>query len=111
RRGGQKNEGMAVTLFRRIDRPFVIDLPEIAAIVAVAMAVPEKAHAVIDDIGSTRKAEQVADRVAMDHARRRMNAANRVVGLQRHSAPVEVVETAFRIDRGDLEKAEQFVRA
>ncbi|OWK23671.1 hypothetical protein AJ87_32040 [Rhizobium yanglingense] len=98
---------MAVALLVGINGAIIVQRPEIAAILLVAMAVPEVVHAMIDDAGGTRTAEKDADREAVDCARRNMNAANLSLGIKRLAMIVEIVKTALGIDRIVLEEIEK----
>ena len=101
---------MPVTLFGRIDRAVVVDLPEIAAILPIAVLVPQVAHAVVDDLARTRATEQMADGEAVNHARRGVDAAGRIGAAERLSLVIEIKEPAGRIDAVKLEEVEQSVR-
>jgi hypothetical protein len=109
RRGGQQHEGVAIALLAGIDRARIVDLPVIAAMGGVAMGVPQEVHAVVDEIGRARPAEQMADRHAVDHARRRVDAAHGIAGIERLAIGVELEEAALRVDRAPLEIVEQAV--
>ena len=65
-RGGEENEGMAVGLLATV--PAVTDAPDVAAVLHVAMAVPQKRHAMIDKAVRTGAAHQTGNCEAMDHA-------------------------------------------
>ncbi|MNL09972.1 hypothetical protein D3C87_1307510 [compost metagenome] len=105
--GGQKHEGVAITLFGGVHRAAIVDLPEITAVLAVTMIVPEVGHAVVDDIAAARPSEQVADGEAMHHACRGMDAAHGIVFLQRRTLGVEIEEAAGGIDGAVLEEVEK----
>ncbi|QTK80957.1 hypothetical protein AT6N2_C3511 [Agrobacterium tumefaciens] len=106
-RGGQKHEGVAITLLGGVHWAGIVHLPEITAMVAVAMSVPEIGHAVVDDIAAARTAKQVADGEAVDHAGGGVDAAHRVVRLQRRALGVQIKKAAGRIEGPVLEEVEK----
>ncbi len=64
----------------------------------------------IDDAFRAGPAEQGADREAMHHARRRMDAAHGIDRIERVAGIVHIVESAFGIDATILEEIEKPVR-
>ena len=106
---GEQDEGVAVALLRVVGSAGVISLPEIAAVLLVAVAFPEIAHTVVDDIGRARAAEQVADGITMHHAGAGMDAAGGIVGRKRLAVARQVVEAALRVDRRTLEEIKEAI--
>src|SRR3984885_216628 len=47
RRGGEQDEGMAISLLRRVGGLLVIHAPEIAAVLAISYSFPKERHAVV----------------------------------------------------------------
>ncbi len=107
-RSGEQHEAMAIRELLALARAVVIEGPEIAAVLRVAMALEDGLHPVVDEIARARPPEEMADREAMDHARRRMQRAH-AIGLDRMSRVVERMEAAGGIDRFVLEEAEEAI--
>ncbi len=103
----KQHEGVTITLLGGIDRAVLIHLPEISAMLGVAVIVPQIGHAMVDDIAAAGATEQMADGEAMHHAGRHMNAAHRIVRLKWHALPVKIEKAAFWIDGAVLEEVEQ----
>src|SRR5665213_485295 len=67
RRGrGEENERVTVRLFAIIAATVLADGPDIAAIDSVAVAVPKKIHAMVDDQLRPRSPHQPGNRKAID---------------------------------------------
>ena len=105
-RRGEQDEGVAIGELVALARAVVVERPEIAAVLGVAMALADRLHAVIDDVGGAGPAEQMGDGEAMDHARRLVQRPHAVAG-QRPAARVEIGEAAGRIDQIRLVKRQQ----
>ena len=95
----QQDEGVAIGELVALARAVVVERPEIAAVLGVAMALADRLHAVIDDVGGAGPAEQMGDGEAMDHARRLVQRPH-AVARQRPAARVEIGEAALG-DRSD----------
>ena len=110
-RGGEQDEGVAVSLLRRVGRLLVVHPPEIAAVLAVAHPLPKERHTMIDNAVGARKPEQMCDGEGMHHARGsgRLPVRPFVSGLwrQRPRVLIQREEPARRIERGKLEEVEQ----
>ena len=111
RRGGEQDEGMAVSLLRRVGGFLVIHAPEIAAVLSVAHSLPQERHAMVDDAVGAWKPEQMRDGEAMHHARCVVHPPVRafVSGLRRERPRVLIQreEAARRIEGGKLEEVEE----
>jgi hypothetical protein len=107
--GGEEDEGVAVALLRVVGITGVVGLPEIAAVLSVAVTLPEIAHAVVHDVGRAWSSEQVADGITMHHAGAGMDAAGGIIDAKRLAIARQVVEAALRVDGRTLEEIEQAV--
>ena len=102
----EQDEGVAIGELVALARAVVVERPEIAAVLGVAMALADRLHAVIDDVGGAGPAEQMRDGEAMDHARRLVQRP-RAIARQRPAARVEIGEAARRIDQLRLVERQQ----
>jgi hypothetical protein len=101
-RGGEQDEGVAVGEFLALARPRIVERPEKTAMPGVAMALQDRLHAMIDEIAGARPAHEMADREAMNHARRRVQRARGIV-RQCPAGVIERMEAAGGIERFGLE--------
>lgn len=107
--GGEQDEGVAVALLRVVGSTSVVCLPEVSAVLLVAVALPKVSHAVVDDVGRAWSSEQVADGITMHHTGAGMDAAGGIIDAKRLAVARQVVETALRVDGRTLKEVEQAV--
>src|SRR5450432_1878114 len=106
--GGEQNERVAIGELFRLAWPVVVERPEIAAVLVVAVAMKNRLHSVIDEIGRARPSEEMAKSEAMEHAGRRMQRAH-PIGLDRVTGIVERMKTSLRIERFVLKEGKERV--
>ena len=102
---------MAVSLLRRVRGFFVVDAPEIAALLGVSHPLPQERQPMVDDAVGARQPHEMRDGEGMDHSRRLVHLPVRafVSGLRRERPRVLIQreEAARRIEGGKLEECEE----